>query len=252
VIFVDESVQQRHGYICTAFVYCTHHPHDGIASALLRAELKPGRDEFKSGARMDGRPQLHTLRRDLLQIIQRDTSIGLLITPDDNRRHLGADVATTLRRLIEANELVANQEVFLDEGLPIAGSQDLAWLQRSGAKIRTRCDSRKVLGIQLADHAAYHCSYMLKEKIEGPTKFMTVGDEGGYSPPIEAELGWVFWTDLRYAFFKEPKPWDDDAGDYNYMHKLLGYGAFVSERCSHPLKQHAREAFESVWMGCIH
>lgn len=252
MIFVDESIQQKHGYICTAFVYSQDDVNFEIAAALTRAGLDPGRSEFKSGARMDSKQELQILRRDLLGIIQDRASVGLLISAESKRNELGREVCGTLRRIIVTNNLAYHQQIFVDRGIAIPKCDDLSWLQQHGARLEVECDSKQILGIQLADHAAYHCSYILKEKIEGPTKHMRVGEESGYIEPFDAELGWVFWTDLRYCFFKESKEWNDEVGDRNFIHKLLGYGAFVSDDLPQNIRQHALSTFETVWMGCIH
>jgi len=252
VIYVDESIQSNHGYICTAFVYATEPVDADVAAALSRAGLTPGHDEFKSGARMAGRTELQLLRRDLLSVVQSKTRIGLLITAEERRPELGLEICKALRQLVHANGLSGSQDIYIDQGIGVPINDDHEWLEDRGAIFHLQCDSKTVLGIQLADHVAYHCSYVLLEKLLGPKKHVRVGEESGFIDPFDAELGWVFWTDLRHNFFMEHKEWDDRPGDWYFGRDLLGYGAFISNHLPDELRETAGEVFSFVWIGCIH
>lgn len=252
MIYIDESIQAKHGYICTAFVFAAEPIDSEIAAALSRAGLKPGRDEFKSGARMSGQAELQLLRRDLLGIILSRTKIGLLITAETRRPELGREICSALRQLVQVNGLSESQNIYIDQGIAVPMNHDRAWLEGRGSVFHVQCDSKAVLGIQLADHAAYHCSYVLLEKLQGPKKHVRVGEESGFIDPFDAELGWVFWTDLRHNFFMEHKEWDDSPGDWYFDRALLGYGAFISDHLPNELRETATQAFGFVWIGCIH
>jgi|GEM_PF-1120231 len=252
MIYIDESIQADLGYICTAFVYAKESVDDDVADALVRAGLVPGEDEFKSGARMDGKPHLHKLREELLEVVQAKTIIGILITSVECRETLGNEISDTLLKLIDANDLLKIENVYVDEGIKIAQIPSLKKIEDRGIKVHQGSNSKNIFGIQLADHAAYNCSFVLREELLGPKKFIRIGAESGYLDPFDAELGWVIWTDLRHNFFMEDKDIEKCEGDQFFSRELLGKGAFVSEFLPSKLKIKAEEVFDFVWIGCIH
>jgi hypothetical protein len=119
-----------------------------------------------------------------------------------------------------------------------------------GIEVHQNSNSKKVFGIQLADHAAYNCSFVLRENLLGPKKYISIGMESGFSDTFDAELGWLIWTDLRRNFFMEDKDFEKSFGDDFFYRKLLGKGAFISEFLPNELKEKAKEVFDSVWIGC--
>lgn len=163
MIYIDESIQSDLGYICTAFVYAKESIDSDVNDALLTAGLIPGENEFKSGARMEGKPHLHKLREDLLGIIQAKTIIGVLITSVTHRETLGNEISNTLVKLIEANKLSNLEKIYIDQGIRIGNIPSLRKIQELGIKVYQNSDSKKVFGIQLADHVAYNCSFVLRE-----------------------------------------------------------------------------------------
>ncbi len=251
MIYVDESIQNDLGYICTAFVYARESIDSDVRDALLAAGFTPGESEFKSGARMEGKPHLHKLREDLLGIIQAKTIIGVLITSVARRESLGNEISNTLLKLIEVNELSDVRKIYLDQGIRIANIPSFEKIKEKGIEVYQNSDSRKVFGIQLADHAAYNCSFVLRERLLGPKKFIRIGAESGFLDPFDAELGWVIWTDLRRNFFMEEKDFDACVGDEFFFRNLLGIGTFVSEDLPENLKLIAEEVYDCVWVGCI-
>lgn len=252
MIYIDESIQLDLGYICTAFVYAKESVDADVSNALITAGLIPGKDEFKSGARMEGKPHLHKLREELLELIQAKTTIGVLITSVKRRGSLGNEISDTLLKLIDVNNLSSVEKIYVDEGIRIDDIPSLKKIKEKGIKVYQSSDSKKVFGIQLADHAAYNCSFVLREELLGPKKFIRIGAESGYLDPFDAELGWVIWTDLRHNFFMEDKDFDECVGDQFFSRNLLGVGAFVSEHLPDDLRVKAEEVFDFVWVGCIH
>ena len=251
MIYVDESIQESLGYICTAFVHCPEDPSSAIATALERARLVPYVDEYKSGARMVSQPGLQSLRDELASLIQRTARIAVLVTPAAERGQLGKYVIEALIQLIQANSLPADEECYVDAGIVTRSAADAAYAT-FGLKVMPDTDSRLVLGVQLADHAAYHLSYILKAELEGEKKKLRVGFESGFADEFDAELGWALRTSLRYAFFHEDKVWDDELHDLNYMHKVLGYGAFLLGSVDERIRVAFLKNFDELWLGCIH
>ncbi len=250
MIYVDESIQTGLGYIATAMVYCATDPEPAVAAALTNAGLTPRLDEYKSGARMQDNTRLHQLRDDLAFILQTQSRIAVLVTPSAERGQLGRYILDALLDMLAANSLPHAQRCFIDEGISLQDSPEHAQLLAAGVELQANSDSRLILGLQLADCAAYHSSFIIKAALSGKQKMLTLGPEAGYPEPIEADLAWVLRTQLRHAYFTAPCLTAD--GDVNLMPAMLGYGAFL--RGTLPLDAAAavEKEFGHLWVGCVH
>lgn len=245
MIFVDESIQHELGYICVAFVYCSESPDQLIDEGLVLAQLVPGEDEYKSGIRMIDAPHRQMLRKRFTDIIRTRCQIGIYVAPVEERTNLLQGVVQTARSIVMSNRLTAPQELFIDEGIEGCVPPNIVELV-----VRKNCDSRVIRGVQLADYAAYHCSYMLKYRVTGKDKRVLVDLPVHPKSQEEVELEWLIRADLRRSFFMELRNVDEILGD-DWFFRLEGYGAFFSKRLPAPLAMAARESFESMYMGCI-
>jgi Protein of unknown function (DUF3800) len=244
MIFVDESIQDNLGYMCVGFAYCKESPDELINDAIARAGLKPGTDEYKSGYRMANSGSRHELRDSMYQIVRDRCKLGLYIAPVSERPILRRSVVDIVEKIIRRNELTLPHSVFVDEG--ILGLGQFC----DGIQVEFDCDSRRVPGIQLADFAAYHCSYLLKCNLSGKSKKILI-DEAPH--PLSGEtvdLDWMIRTDFRRHFFVEQRNVEEISGD-DWFFKLAGYGAFFSPGLSPEVMRAAEETFESIYFGCV-
>jgi len=138
-------------------------------------------------------------------------------------------------------------KIYIDEG--IISNNEI----RNVSKVDSIniCRSHEVNGIQLADLVAALCGVRLREEISEYPKMLTYGNESGFDPPIEAELGYELWASLRYSMLKHPEPKGDEMPDMASF-ETEGYGLFVSPCCSDELSRKARKLFGEVYLGCIH
>ena len=245
MIFVDESIQEDLGYICVACVYCAESPSDLINRALRDVGLTPGKDEYKSGARMVGHPYRQVLRDRIADIVRMHCTIATYIAPVEERAHLLDGIIDSAQRIVAVNELEAPQVVIVDEGIAGGVVPDA-----SKVLLKIGCDSKIIPGIQLADYAAYHCSYMLKREVTGVVKTVTLDLPEHPYDQEEVELEWLIRSDLRRNFFMEQRNIDEIDGD-DWFFRLDGYGAFFSPNLPDSLSRAAREAFGAMYMGCI-
>jgi len=237
MIFVDESIQQNLGYICVGFAYCEDIPDEHIQKAITQAGLTPGVDEYKSGYRMEGSSARKSLRESIYQVVWEKCKLGVYIAPVEERNRLGTSVAEIANQLVRVNELDRPQKVFVDEGI-VGEIQPSEYIRIEG-----NCDSRKVLGIQLADFVAYHCSYLLKCAILGTAKkILMAPDEPHPLAGEEVELNWILRTNFRRNFFVEPRNIEEITGD-DWFFKLAGYGAF---RFPLPLRGSGRSSRQTL------
>ncbi len=245
MLFVDESIQKDLGYICVGFAYCEDYPDIRIQDAILNAGFNPEVDEYKSGYRMEGSIARKTLRDSISEIVLEKCKLGVYIADISERSMLRSSVAKIASQLVEINKLDSPQLVFIDEGI------DGKTQPSDEILLKVNCDSRKILGIQLADFIAYHCSYLLKCSILGNSKKIYISDDSPH-PLIgeEIELDWLIRTDFRRHFFVEPRNIDEITGD-DWFFKLSGYGAFYSTRLSETVKVAAEQTFDSMYFGCV-
>lgn len=255
--YLDESIQARAGFIIGAFVYSGHDLTPSVFAALEQSGRRPGVDEFKSGAHMAHNPEQKQLRN-LLSALLFNTKVGVVVAPTDHRSLLGAEALRCLGKILEANNLSKeHHEVFFDENIPVStGAKDL-FFSGPGAQCRLHLsqNSKTVGGIQLADLAAHSLGVMLLEHMGLVTKKVRAGENSGYDPDLEVELGFELWASLRYSFFKAPQPKpgpipDDPVGEL--MFDVENYGLHISSSCTARLREAALSRFGECYLGCIH
>ncbi len=244
MIFIDESIRDSLGYMCVGFVYCKESPDEVINDAIARAGLKPGVDEYKSGYRMANSGSRHELRDSMYQIVRERCKLGLYIAPVSERPVLRSSVVDIVEKIIRCNELALPHRVFVDEGILGHGEPN------DGIEVKFDCDSRRIPGIQLADFAAYHCSYLLKCNLAAKSKKILIDEVPHPLSGEEVDLDWMIRADFRRHFFVEQRNVEEIARD-DWFFKLAGYGAFFSPELSPQVMSAAEETFESMYFGCI-
>lgn len=253
--YFDESIQQRAGFIAGAWIHTAGDITPQVYAALAKAGLSPGKDEFKSGARMISDPR-QSLARDLLHEVLSDRSVGFVVAPVSDRPRLGSAALTALSTFIRSNASLAGPHVaFLDEGIGISNTmiQEFTSSVEEHCEIRAEQDSRSVAGIQLADLASHSAGIMLLEHMGQLRKLVGVGKDSGYHPDSEIQLGFEMFSTLRHKILKAPMPipkGEDELGDLIYM--VEGYGLHIATNCDEQLRKAARERFGTCYMGCLH
>lgn len=246
MIFIDESIQHSLDYICVGFAYCKISPEKAIKQAISKAGLVPGIDEYKSGARMVNATARRSLRENIARIVLERCRLGLYVAPVSERPVLLNAVVEIAEKIILRNGLSQPQKVFVDEGFLGHRRHD----KNAILGLELRCDSKKVVGIQLADFVAYHCSYLLKCALIGSSKKVIIDEAPHPLTNEEVELDWIIRTELRRNFFVEYRDVDAIADD-DWFFKLAGYGAFFSPSLSAHVKSAAMETFDSMYFGCV-
>jgi len=255
--YFDESIQARAGFIIGAFVYSGRDLTPSVFSALEKSGLKPGVDEFKSGAHMASNPEQKQLR-DHLSALLLNARVGVVVVPASDRPMLGAEALRCLEKILKANGLdKEHHKIYFDENISVSTSVQKSFLSSAGAKcqIHLSQDSKTVGGIQLADLAAHSLGVMLLEQLGLLTKKVRAGENSGYDPDLEIELGFELWASLRYSFFKasQPKPGPvpgDPVGELIF--DVENYGLHVSSSCTANLQEAALRRFGECYLGCIH
>lgn len=255
--YFDESIHEKGKFIIGAFVYHKEDITPQVFDALAEAGLRPGIDEFKSGARMVARPEQAKAREHLYNLLH-SVRTGVVVIPVTEREKLGDEAIAGLGKILEANQLAAvSHQVFLDQGITVSGAALEIFRKGPGGlcEVHINQDSRIIGGIQLSDLVAHTMSVMLLEQLGFVKKMVKAGENSGYDPELEVELGFELWALLRYSFFKAPEPKtgpipDDQVGELIF--DVENYGLHIAATCDNALREAALLRFGECYLGCIH
>lgn len=256
--FFDESIHPRGGFALGAFVYSPSDPTGKLKRALEEAGLKPGIEEFKSGAHVGRDPRQAKARDCFRHALIECGKIALVVVPANASAALGREALLALRTILGRNKLDAeHHEVHFDGGL--FSSEKEALDTADGLGLHSTCtlhcesDSKNTLGLQLADLVAHTASVMLLEHQGIITKTVKAGPDSGYDPELDVELGFELWASIRYNFFcgapPHPNTW---SSQLDFQVEVEPYGLFVSPLCNSTLAEQVRQRFGQMYLGCIH
>lgn len=271
--YVDESIHDSCGFVATAFVFAEENFEKSVEEVLLEAGLSPPSEEFKSSARMDSDSRMKLARDGLLDLAGK-ARVAVFFGAF-NRATLGKDTLQALQSVVVRNGIdPAAMSVYCDEEI-FPSMKEAVRLHGlfhflNQCTIYPREDSRKRLGIQVADAVAYSFGRILKEELTGKQKFVDIGGPGtGYEEGTLAPLGWELLMTLRYSLMTRPMvegggsynagidpvvldPENDDPVVYGQHPVLLGWGVQTAPEADDSLRQGVERAFGRIWLGCIH
>lgn len=241
--YVDESIHDRADFIVVAAVGTTADLQQQVFQALLDCGFDPAKDEFKSSMRMDRNPAAQALRL-RLQAILRQCKIAVAVCPPSERQSIVSHAA----------KLLSTIDVFPDHHIGTVhfdeGMKRTSVSMPGDATPQFGCDSKLVVGIQVADCAAHVISTMLLGELGLFTKTVAAdtvyeGQEG------EIELAWTLWAGVRHALAGKQAIGElDRYGDP--LPVAQPFGLVVSEGCSAGVKAAVAKRLGTVWVGCIH
>lgn len=249
--YFDDSVHQRGGFVIGAFVYSVDDLQAPLETILGRHGLEPGVSEFKSGIHVGRNPIMAKVREDIFsEVLGRGNSgVGIVVVPLERRESLADEGLRCLEQILERCFVNPDRKrvhsAFFDEGIiPTRAAPP----HPSECTIHLKQDSKKVLGIQVADLAAHSCSTVLLEKQGLITKSIRLEEPSGYENE-EVALGFSLWAQLRYSFMIGPATGEEKE---EHSFPMLGFGLYLSDHCQSALREAAKECFGEVYLGCIH
>lgn len=245
-IYIDESVHEKLGFMLLAFVLCPTDPHSELADIMAKHE----KHEFHASENMDGNKLAQELRAEMKQYVNWNCGWGVFVLPSDARWKLADELSGLIKDLVRSCAQPDSVRIFLDDGI-INPNELETVINKSGVKQIILSKSHEIYGIQLADLVASLSGVRLREEISRSPKMLTYGDEAGFNPPIEAELGYELWADLRYSMRRSSEPLGEGMIEMAEF-STSGYGLFISEKCSPELRTSAEKIFGRVYLGCIH
>ncbi|AUQ65709.1 DUF3800 domain-containing protein [Phaeobacter inhibens] len=254
-VYLDDSKHHRFGFSLAAFVICDTDPTEHVSSIFQNQGYDPEEFEYKSSAKMAGDVKLQALRDALKSFIGMHCRIAVCVVDDDKR--LGPAGLSLLKSALSHPKLQSQSHtVFFDEGLfrsPKAAA-DLSDMDPAFARcdFHFEQDSRKHLGIQLADIVAHTCSTMLLDALGYVTKKVVLdAPEDSVYDGLEVELGFEMWAGIRYAFLAQNKKNPKDDFDLATV-DVYPWGLFIDESVSGEISAAAMERFGENYLGCIH
>ncbi|MET1413080.1 DUF3800 domain-containing protein [Roseibium sp. HPY-6] len=254
-LYLDDSKHHRFGFSLAAFVICEADPSGYLSSVFRERRFNPKEFEYKSSAKMAGDNRLRDLRDAMKYYVGRHCKVAVCVVNGDNR--LGPAALRLLSLALTHPSLEGqDHEVFFDEGL-FKSPKSAADLAAKEAKL-ARCnfhfeqDSKKHLGIQLADLVAHTCSTILLETLGHVTKKVVLDTPGdSIYDSQEVKLGFEMWAGIRYAFLARNKQLLSDDID-PAMVDVCPWGLFVDESASEQVSEAAMQRFGENYLGCIH
>ena len=244
-------------FILGAFVYSSADLKEQIEEAIKSCGLVPGIDEYKSGMYVGRNPKQVNLRDKLKGILYK-TKLGVVVNSYDKRNELGV---TALKGLIQILNYYKRPEdlhsAYFDENI-FQNIQEAETISRKlGISEFSNCyfeqDSKIIKGLQIADLVAHTCSIMLLETMGLVTKTVKAGDNSGYDPDLDIELGFELWAGLRYNFFAKPPPHPDEWRDQiDFKATVQDVGLYIADNCSAELRARVLDRFAEMYLGCIH
>lgn len=253
--YFDETIRDKGNFIIGALVASEHDLSQIVSEQWRRLGLNPESAEYKSSDPKEN-SNLGVIQRQVMAELLQGSKLALTVAPVSERRRLGEYCADLLVQLSNTGFLQDGEHLlYLDQNIKL-GARDIERLRTINIYPFPGSDSKKVSGIQVADHAAHALGGMLLEEMGLITKQVRAGENSGYPPDDLLELGFELWASLRYALIGQnehieglsPHP-DDPANPY---FRIDGVGLHVASTCSEELSQQARSRFGINYLGCIH
>ncbi len=254
--FLDDSNHSEAGFCLSSFVFSLSDPQTDIERLLTKHGLVPGQDEYKSSIRMDRAAANHAIREDLKEYLRANCKVGVAISP--NPADLHEDAALLLQKMLTHPDVGSgNHLVFTDQGIFPTPKERAVIMPIPGADMCTfhfEQDSKRVCGIQLADLSAHICAIMVKDALGLVTKMVKAGENSGYDPNSDMELGFEMFATIRYAFLGVFAPYVEDApsGFLQPMLSISDHGLQISSKLNAKIRSAAEGRIGSLYLGCIH
>lgn len=254
--YIDDSVHDEAGFIIGACVYTDIDINEKIIDIIKSCGFDPDTFEYKSSANYSKEPEKAKVRGQLKGLLADSCRLGIVVIPRTNREQLGFECIKAVKQFMDSNEVVKKpMSVYLDQGMFASkdkAEQLIASINFTDCTFHLEQNSIAIKGIQLADLAAHISSIQLKDALGLVTKMVKAGDNSGYDPDLDIDLGFEMWATIRYTFFNEGStPYTDDPiADATV--KVEPHGLYISDLCDKNLSDIARAKFGDIYLGCIH
>ncbi|CAN5725887.1 hypothetical protein BH10PSE5_BH10PSE5_05360 [soil metagenome] len=253
--FADESIHDQAGFILTALVFPAIAVDASVDSALSRAGLLPGIDEYKSSARMAAQPALQKLRSEIRNVLlEADCKFALVISDKSERTEIALQLTWLVEAMIVRGRFEGRRlDLFLDGGMR-TNHAAAEWRRNPvlrSSRLYPGQDSRAVRGLQLADMVAHCAATILLSDLGLVRKSFPAGEGTAFEPEQLLELEYTLWSDLRHGLASSELAYPDPPREPTPFDQHDAFGLFVSDRCSATVRAAALHRFADVYLGCI-
>jgi hypothetical protein len=217
----------------------------------VRQESNPQSPTAYSSVRY---PKMMDVRNDLKAIIT-SCQIGLVLLPIEQRQNIGIETFKGLKKILDSNDFGKDIEIYVDENYFKSKKIGEEFGQKIGLdnyELFLEVDSIKVKGIQIADLVAHTFATMLLEQLGLIDKKVKAGENSGYDPDLEIELGFELWASIRYSMIGKVDMERFEVGDGQPIKLTEPYGFYISSFCDENLQKNGKERFGEIYLGCIH
>jgi len=256
-IYFDESKYSKENFIFGSFVFCHENP-DGFITKILETHgFNSDISEFKSSVHFGLNPKMLGVRDELKNYFHDNCHFGIVFLEHDELENLGFIALRALKQFLNENIISNNNQIFFDEGIFRTIVSATSFVREIGLEQNQfyfEQDSKQIKGIQLADLSSHCLTTMLRESLGDLNKQVKCGENSGYDPDTEFEIGFDVWASIRYSFLREPdkKHFESESIEANFTYNVEPFGLFISENCNNLLAEKVRETFGKVYLGCIH
>lgn len=253
--YIDDSVHDKAGFIVGACIYTESDLAEEIKNVITANGHDPNFFEYKSCRNYSKQPSSVAVRSGLKGLLSL-CKLAIVIVPRAHRDQIGFECIKALKTFIEFNEESISYPINIsfDQGMftSVKKAQFCAdQLEFKDCHFFWEQNSLSVPGIQMADLAAHTASIQLKERMGLVRKMVKAGENSGYVPDLEIELGFEMRATLRYAFFRAAgKGYQDPIKKATLP--VEPNGLYISPLCNDDLAAITRECFGNVYLGCIH
>ncbi|HXV67998.1 MAG TPA: hypothetical protein VD738_03660, partial [Nitrospira sp.] len=188
--YIDESIHTDERFVVTSFVFASGRFDRVVAGVLKKHGLIPGKDEVKSTARMDQNPRMRAARDGLLELAGSKIQVAVYVGPIESwrlgrfgRAALGKHTLQALQSTLIRNSLRPSRlSLYFDRDLFASPREAVRlfelfhYLHPCG--FHPKEDSRRRLGLQVADTVANSFGQILKEHARGKPKMVEIGGKG--------------------------------------------------------------------------
>ncbi|MBV5316040.1 MAG: DUF3800 domain-containing protein [Prolixibacteraceae bacterium] len=254
--YIDDSVHDKAGFIIGACVYTDMDINEKIIDLIKSCGFDPDSFEYKSSVNYSKEPGKANVRERLKGLLTDNCSLGVVIIPRASREQLGFECIKAVRQFIEINKRIKKPiSIYFDQGMFTSkdkAEQLITSLNFTDCTFYLEQNSSYIKGIQLADLAAHISSIQLKDALGFVTKMVKAGENSGYYPDLDMELGFEMWSTIRYTFFNEGSKLYTDDQIAGATLKVEPYGLYISDLCDKNLSDISRAKFGNIYLGCIH
>lgn len=248
-LYFDESIRNAGNFIIGAAVYSRADLSQQVHGLWRSLGQDPTTFEYKSRTLKNG-DSIALEHRNHLHRLLLSSKLAFVVCPSHDRQMLGRHAISLTRQLVATGSIeAAPHTLYLDENIALSEPERTA-ASKDGVLVMPQQNSKIVAGLQVADLAAHSLGGMLLEEMGVLRKVVRAGENSGYDPETQIELGFELWASLRYSIicYGEPVGPDEDPVGTSTL-RVDGYGLYIAPSCSTELAAFSRSRFGTNYLG---